>query len=81
MDANVSSRIDLMRILPISGIVFVHIPYNPQSSSLLGAYRLVSWLRVLPTKACFRIGIPCLGAIAGYLLFRRGVTDVDYWKV
>ncbi len=27
MDANVSARINLMRILLISGIVFVHVPY------------------------------------------------------
>lgn len=81
MDANVSSRIDLMRILLISSIVFAHIPYKPQSSPLLGTYGFVNWLRVFLCEGLIRIGVPCLGAISGYLLFRRGVANFAHWKV
>lgn len=47
MDANVSSRIDLTRIVLVSGIVFVHILFDPQTSPFLSAYGFLDWLRVL----------------------------------
>lgn len=80
MDANVSARINLMRILLISGIVFVHVPYNPQWSPFLGNYGMLDWIRVFLGESLFRIGVPCLSAISGYLLFRRGLAGFDYWK-
>lgn len=81
MDANVSSRINLMRILLTSSIGFAHIPYNPQSSPLLGTYGFVNWLRVFLCEGLIRIGVPCLSAISGYLPFRRGAADFAHWKV
>lgn len=80
MDANVSSRINLMRILLISGIVFVHVPYSPQWSPFLDSYGFLNWIRVFLGESLFRVGVPCLSAISGYLLFRRGLKGFDYWK-
>ncbi|NTJ44398.1 acyltransferase [Agrobacterium larrymoorei] len=67
-----------MRILLISGIVFVHVPHNPETSPFLGVYGFFDWLRVFLGDALFRIGVPCLSAISGYLLFRRGMKAFDY---
>ncbi|MGF6175763.1 acyltransferase family protein [Ensifer sp. 4252] len=80
MDANISSRINLMRIVLISGIVFVHVPHDPQTSPFLGTYGFLDWLRVFLGDSLFRVGVPCLSAISGYLLFRRGLDTFDYRK-
>ncbi|MBP1875840.1 succinoglycan biosynthesis protein ExoH [Ensifer adhaerens] len=80
MDANISSRINLMRIVLISGIVFVHVPHDPQTSPFLGTYGFWDWLRVFLGDSLFRVGVPCLSAISGYLLFRRGLETFDYGK-
>lgn len=80
MDANISSRINLMRIVLISGIVFVHVPHDPQTSPFLGTYGVWDWLRVFLGDSLFRVGVPCLSAISGYLLFRRGLETFDYRK-
>ncbi len=77
-DQNLSSRINLMRIILISGIVFVHVPHNPETSPFLGVYGFFDWLRVFLGDALFRIGVPCLSAISGYLLFRKGMQTFDY---
>lgn len=77
-DQNLSSRINLMRILLISGIVFVHVPHDPETSPFLGLYGFFDWLRVFLGDALFRVGVPCLSAISGYLLFRRGMSAFDY---
>ncbi len=78
--ANVSSRINLMRIVLISGIVFVHIPFDTDSSPFNGAYGLFDWFRVFLRDSLFRVGVPCLSAISGYLLFRHGTAKLDYGK-
>ncbi|AYG69524.1 acyltransferase (plasmid) [Rhizobium sp. CCGE531] len=80
MTANVSSRINLMRIVLISGIIFVHMPFDMRSSPFSGAYGLFDWLRVFLRDSLFRVGVPCLSAISGYLLFRQGTTSLDYGK-
>ncbi len=67
-----------MRIILISGIVFVHVPHNPETSPFLGVYGFFDWIRVFLGDALFRIGVPCLSAISGYLLFRRGMQAFDY---
>lgn len=67
-----------MRLLLISGIVFVHIPYDPQTSPFLGTYGIFDWLRVFLGDSLFRVGVPCLSAISGFLLFRRGLDGFDY---
>lgn len=81
VDQNISSRINLMRILLISGIVFVHVPYDPETSAFTGANGLFDWLRVFLGDSFFRIGVPCLSAISGYLLFQRGWSAFDYGRV
>ena len=81
VDQNISSRINLMRIVLISGIVFVHVPHNPATSPFLGMNGLFDWLRVFIGDSLFRIGVPCLSAISGYLLFQRGHEAFDYPKV
>jgi len=80
VDQNISSRINLMRILLISGIVFVHVPYDQATSPYLGPNGLFDWLRVFLGDSLFRIGVPCLSAISGYLLFQRGWEKFDYGK-
>jgi len=80
VDANVSSRINLMRIVLISGIVFVHIPFDAASSPYDGTYGAFDWIRVFLTEALFRVGVPCLSAISGYLLFRSGRENFNYQK-
>jgi succinoglycan biosynthesis protein ExoH len=69
-----------MRILLISGIVFVHVPYDPQTSPFLGANGFIDWVRVFLGDSLFRVGVPCLSAISGYLMFRRGLDALDYGK-
>ncbi|AYG63795.1 acyltransferase (plasmid) [Rhizobium jaguaris] len=78
--ANVSSRINLMRIVLISGIVFVHIPFDTDSSPFQGVYGFFDWFRVFLRDSLFRVGVPCLSAISGYLLFRHGEASLDYGK-
>ncbi|OCJ15115.1 succinoglycan biosynthesis protein exoh [Rhizobium sp. AC44/96] len=80
VDANVSSRINLMRIVLISGIVFVHIPFDAANSAFNGTYGIFDWFRVFLTEALFRVGVPCLSAISGYLLFRSGLESFSYLK-
>ncbi|WFU51465.1 hypothetical protein [Sinorhizobium terangae] len=41
MDASVSSRIDLMRIVPVSGIV--RVPFDQQTNLFRGAFGLSVW--------------------------------------
>ena len=78
IDATISARINLMRIVLISGIIFVHVPYDPATSPYLGQYGAIDWLRVFLGDSLFRIGVPCLSAISGYLLFHRGFEHFDY---
>jgi succinoglycan biosynthesis protein ExoH len=80
VDQNISSRINLMRILLICGIVFVHVPYDPDASPFVGANGVFDWIRVYLGESLFRIGVPCLSAISGYLLFQRGYESFDYRK-
>lgn len=80
VDADVSSRIGLMRIVLIAGIVFVHVPFNPATSPYLGLYGGLDWLRVFLGESLFRVGVPCLSAISGYLLFRSGEVSFNYRK-
>lgn len=81
VDQNISSRISLMRIILISGIVFVHVPHDAETSPFLGLNGLFDWLRVFFVDSLFRIGVPCLSVISGYLLFQRGWEAFDYAKV
>jgi succinoglycan biosynthesis protein ExoH len=69
-----------MRILLISGILFVHVPHDPDTSPFLGLNGLFDWLRVFLGDSLFRIGVPCLSAISGYLLFQRGWETFNYSK-
>jgi succinoglycan biosynthesis protein ExoH len=69
-----------MRIVLISGIVFVHIPFDAASSPYNGTYEVFDWLRVFLGEALFRVGVPCLSAISGYLLFRGGRETFCYAK-
>lgn len=80
VDQNTSARINLMRILLISGIVFVHVPSGNVTSAYLGHNGLFDWLRVFLGDSLFRIGVPCLSVISGYLLFVRGWERFDYRK-
>ena len=78
IDATVSQRINLMRIVLISGIILVHVPYDPATSPYAGQFGGFDWLRVFLGDSLFRIGVPCLSAISGYLLFQRGLAGFDY---
>lgn len=80
IDATVSARINLMRIVLISGIIFVHVPYDPATNPYLGQFGGLDWMRVFLADSLFRIGVPCLSAISGYLLFYRGWNTFDYRK-
>jgi succinoglycan biosynthesis protein ExoH len=80
VDQNISSRINLMRILLIAGIVFVHVPHDPATSPYLGPNGFFDWLRVFLGDSLFRIGVPALSAISGYLLFQRGLDKFDYGR-
>lgn len=70
-----------MRIVLIAGIVFVHVPHDPSTSPYLGPNGLFDWMRVFLGDSLFRIGVPCLSAISGYLLFVRGRDSFDYPRV
>lgn len=50
-------------------------PKRAHFSASTGSF---DWLRVFLGDALFRIGVPCLSAISGYLLFRRGMSGFDY---
>ena len=80
IDTTISARINLMRIVLISGIIFVHVPYDPATSPYLGQFGGLDWMRVFLADSLFRIGVPCLSAISGYLLFYRGFETFDYRK-
>ena len=80
VDQNISSRIDLMRIVLIFGIVLVHVPYDADASPFVEPNGTFDWIRVYLGESLFRIGVPCLSAISGYLLFQRGYERFDYRK-
>ncbi len=69
-----------MRIMLISRIVFVHVPFDNSSTPFDGTYNVFNWLRVFLTESLFRVGVPALSAISGYLLFRNGWDGFDYAK-
>ncbi len=81
VDQNLSTRINLMRILLICGIVFVHVPYATETSPYIGRFGAFDWMRVFFGDSLFRIGVPCLSAISGYLLIRRGLRDFRFPNV
>ncbi|RUU06430.1 acyltransferase [Mesorhizobium sp. USDA-HM6] len=81
VDHNLSSRINLMRIILISGIVFVHVPVVPQMSPFAGQFGWFDWLRIFLGDSLFRSGVPCLSAISGYLLFRSGLAHFSYQRI
>ncbi|GGF91006.1 succinoglycan biosynthesis protein exoh [Rhizobium wenxiniae] len=81
VDQNISSRINLMRILLICGIVFVHVPHDPASDVVIAQTGWFNWLSVFLGDSLFRIGVPCLSMISGYLLLRKGAASFDYGKV
>lgn len=81
VDQNISARINLMRILLICGIVFVHVPYDADASPFVGPDSPFDWLRVYLGESLFRIGVPCLSAISGYLLFQKGYESFNYSRV
>ncbi|PYE88802.1 acyltransferase family protein [Phyllobacterium leguminum] len=81
MDANISARINLLRIALICGIVLVHVPYGPETTPFNGNNGAVDWLRVFLAESVFRVGVPCLSAISGYLLLRKGLKNFDYGQV
>ena len=80
IDASISARINMMRIVLITGIIFVHVPYDPTTSPYLGQFGAFDWLRVFLGDSLFRIGVPCLSAISGFLLFHRGWEAFDYGR-
>lgn len=81
IDQDLSARINMARLMLIVGIVFVHVPFDPQSNAYIGQYGAFDWLRAFLGDMLFRIGVPCLSAISGMLLFRKGLDDLDYTKV
>ncbi|MBB4346478.1 succinoglycan biosynthesis protein ExoH [Rhizobium cellulosilyticum] len=81
VDQNISSRINLMRILLICGIVFVHVPHDPAADVVIAETGWFNWLSVFLGDSLFRIGVPCLSMISGYLLLRKGAASFDYGKV
>ncbi|RCS25649.1 acyltransferase [Phyllobacterium salinisoli] len=78
MDTDISARIDLLRITLICGIVLVHIPYGPETAPFHGENGIIDWLRVFLAESVFRVGVPCLSAISGYLLLRNGFEKFNY---
>ncbi len=70
-----------MRILLICGIVFVHVPHDPASDVVIAQTGWFNWLSVFLGDSLFRIGVPCLSMISGYLLLRKGAASFDYGKV
>jgi succinoglycan biosynthesis protein ExoH len=81
MDANVSARINLLRLMLICGIVLVHVPYGPETAPFNGDNGIADWLRVFLGESLFRVGVPCLSAISGYLLLRKGLENFSYGRV
>ena len=70
-----------MRIVLISGIVSVHMPFDTYTSPFKGAYGFFDWLRAFLRDSLFRVGVPCLSAISGYLLFPHGTASPDDAKI
>ncbi|WP_289624218.1 hypothetical protein [Sinorhizobium sp. 8-89] len=46
-----------MRIVLVSGIVFVHVPFDRQTSAFPGAYGFLDWLRFHPGEGLFWSGM------------------------
>ena len=70
----------MMRLVLIIGIVFIHIPYDPATSAFAEDAGVLAWIRVFLGESLFRVGVPCLSAISGYLLFRHGSDGFRYLK-
>ena len=63
--ANVSSRINRMRIVLIPGTMFVHIPFDTGSSPFNGAYGLFDWFRIFLRDSLFGFRLLRPSAISG----------------
>jgi succinoglycan biosynthesis protein ExoH len=81
IDQELSARINIARLLLIAGIVFVHVPFDQDSNAYLGQYGAFDWVRVFLRDVIFRIGVPCLSAISGLLLFRNGLETLNYRRI
>lgn len=63
LDAEMSLRIDLVRLLCVCAIVFIHIPPAPAGTPLEPLFRFLS-------DGIFRVSVPVLTTISGYMFFR-----------
>lgn len=65
---DLSRRIDILRLILIIGIVFIHVPFDDHTSPYMANpppfETMMIWLR----DGLFRVGVPCLSLISGYLI-------------
>lgn len=67
MNKEVSARIDMLRIILISGILLIHIPFTVD---ILARQTFVfQYIQLLGERTFFRAAVPTLSIISGYLLF------------
>ena len=64
-------RIEVLRILMILGVVMVHIPFLDGASPFAPDADGFDWVVVFLRESLFRVGVPCLTVISGFLLATR----------
>lgn len=77
-DADVSSRISMLRFLMIFGVVVVHTPPTWEVHEVDGTI----WAYIISffQNGIFLSGVPVLTTISGFLLFRSD-SDLKYWAL
>jgi len=73
--SNLSSRIDLLRIVLITGIMYIHVPGARPGPNAIADHASLQWLVLFFDNGLFRVGVPCLSVISGYLLAMRPPKD------
>jgi succinoglycan biosynthesis protein ExoH len=66
-----SRRIDLLRVMLILGIMYIHVPAAAPGPNAIAELPALQWLVLFFTQGLFRVGVPCLSFISGYLLATR----------
>lgn len=69
--ADISIRIDMLRLILILGIVFIHVPFDDRTAPYNAGTTGFDWVMIGLRDGLFRVGVPCLSLISGYLIGLR----------
>lgn len=75
-----SARIEILRILLIVAIIFVHIPFDDETSPYRDDAHWANWFVLLIRDGFGRLGVPLLSIISGYLAATSKHVYLELWR-